>query len=277
MILLPQPYTAQPQGGVVLDRNWARKIAFASITGVGGARDLVSGLFPTLQGTVGTRASEEGLASYTGSVSSGLVWSTLTPVANIFTTGMAFLIFANPAAQGTVQRTFFFGDELAAVSNQYNQSDFAFNCDKTGTGSSGLFSCFEYNFGFQAATQSTAGAVDGNWHVFIASRPAGHGQWTLYRDGIDVSSTATAANGIALTVGARVHIHPGSINGYMGNSALAVAFNGPLNSTEVSDLSVNPWRIFEPDNYWILPVAGAAPSLAAIPVFANHYRNQGIM
>lgn len=276
MISLPQPLTTQPQGGVVLDRNWARKIAFASITGVNGAADHITGLFPTFQGTVGSRPAEKGVASYTGSVTSGLVWSTLTPIPSIFNTGMAFLIFANPAAQGTQQRALFLGDEVA-TGGSFNQASLAFNCDKTGTGSSGLFSCFEYNFGFQASTQSTAAAVDGDWHVFMGNKAAGFGYWDLYRDGANVNSTATAANGIVLNAGARVHINPGNTVGYMGNTALTVFFNRSLNLTEILDLSSNPWRVFEPENYFIWPYAGAAPSLAAIPVFANHYRNQGIM
>ncbi len=277
MISLPQPHTRQPQGDVVLDRSWARRIAFVSITGINGGRDLTSGLFPTAQGTVGSRASAKGIASYTGSVSSGYVWSSLTPVPSIFDTGMAFLLFASPAAQGTLQRAFFLGDEVQGGSNQYNQSSMVFNCDNTGNSSSGLFSCFEYNFGFQASTQSTAGSVDGNWHVFIGNRAAGFGYWDLYRDGANVNSTASPASGIILTPGARVHIHPGNVNGYTGDSVLAVAFNRTLNLNEVTELSANPWCIFEPENYWIWPVAGAAPSAGPLPVFINHYRNQGIM
>jgi hypothetical protein len=276
MISLPQPHTTQPPGAVVLDRNWARRIAFASITGLNGGRELTSGLFPTVQGTVSSRASEKGRASYTGSVASGLVWSSLTPIPSIFNTGMAFLIFANPAAQATQQRALFLGDETSA-GGSFNQASLAFNCDKTGTGSSGLFSCFEYSFGFAATTQSTAGAVDGNWHVFIGNKPANFGYWDLYRDGITVSSTATPANGIVLNAGARVHVNPGSTVGYTGNAVLAVFFNRFLNANEIIELSANPWCVFEPENYWIWPVAGTPPSAGPLPVFVHHYRNQGIM
>lgn len=198
------------------------------------------------------------MASYTGSVASGLVWSTLTPVPSIFITGMAFLIYAKPSAGGTLQRAFFLGDEVQIPSNQYNQSTVVFNSTKAGVASSGIFTCFEYNFGFQAAAQSVAGTVDGNWHVFIGNRPPGFGTWTLYRDGIDVTAALpTQANGITLNPGCRLHIHPGSTQGYTQDMALGVVFNSPLDALQIADLSINPWRVIEASPIVLWPYASA--------------------
>lgn len=261
LISLRRQHFIQPPEAVEIAPDWVAKVAFASITGLPDNRDLVSRQWPAIAGTVTRTPSQKGAASTTGSVSSGLVWSTLKPIPNIFPSGMSFLMFAKPTPGGTLQRAFFLGDEVQIPSNQYNQSTLVFNSTKAGVASSGLFTCFEYNFGFQGAAQSTAGAVDGNWHVFIGTRSPGYGTWTLYRDGLDVTAgSPTFANAIALNDGCRLHVHPGAVQGYTGELALGVAFRTLLDVTEVRSLSNNPWQIFRAAarRIWYEP-AGIAP------------------
>jgi hypothetical protein len=229
-----------------LSEKWAKRIAFASITGLNGTIDLVSRIKPVEGATVGRKGTDRGmLSSYTGNVAQGLVWSTLKPVPSIFNTGISLLIFANPTAGGTIQRPFFLGNEDPVPSNQYNQVNIAFNCTKAGVASSGQWSAFEYNFGFQGTADSTAGMVDGKWHVFVATRPPGFGAFTLYRDGVNVTSSTGSANGIVMLDGCRIHCHPSGSQGYMGGVSLAVAFNTPLTAAEVTELSADPWQILE--------------------------------
>ncbi len=238
--------------------------------------DVVSRVAPVVGSTVRRQGTEKGYASYTSNVAQGLVWASLRPVPSIFDTGISLLLFANPAAGGTQQRAFFLGNEDPVPSNQYNQANIAFNCDTTGTSASGLFAALEYDFGFRGVAQSTAGMVDGKWHVFIATRPPGYGTWTLYRDGLNVTGSTGYANAVDLLDGCRVHCHPSGSVGYMGNSVLAVAFNLELDANQTRKLSNNPWQIFQAPGrrLWI---PDPSSSSTVIPVFANHYRNQGIM
>ncbi|PTR17493.1 hypothetical protein C8R31_101657 [Nitrosospira sp. Nsp2] len=256
MIPLLKRHLIQPQYSVELDPAWKDRVAFASITGLPGSEDIVTRSFPAEGSTVGRRPSQKGLASYTGNVAHGLVWSSLRPIPSIFATGMTFLMYAKPVAGGTLQRAFFVGDELPAVSSQYNQACFAFNCTASGTASSGLFSTFEYNFGFQGTGQSSAGVVDGEWHVFIATRPAGFGSWTLYRDGINVTSSGTPANGVILTDGCRVHVHPGATQGYPDDAELAVILKEYTTPEDALRLSNNPWQIYRQERRLVIPSTG---------------------
>jgi hypothetical protein len=51
-----------------------------------------------------------------------------------------------------------------------------------------------------------------------------------------------------------------------------------LDDQLISDIALNPYRIFSGNKTMILDAtAGVPPVTAPIPVFANHYRNQGIM
>ena len=74
-IVLPNRFVRQPQYPVTLDPYWERRIAFASISGLHGGRDLVSKQRPVPGGTIAARPTVKGVASYTGSVADGLVWS----------------------------------------------------------------------------------------------------------------------------------------------------------------------------------------------------------
>jgi hypothetical protein len=237
-IILPRRFKAQPQYAAPLDAKWKGKVNFVSVTGLPGAQDRVSKKFPV--SAVLRQATPKGLASYTGSGTNGLVWSGLTPVSNTGN-GMAFLMLANPAASGTQGRALFLGNEASSF---FNQCDLIFNSDKTGTSSSGIFAVTEYDNFFGASAQSIAGQMDGNWHVFIANRPAGDSTWALYRDGINVTDTTTFGTGIAMTAGVRVHCAPATTAGYTGNAVLAAVLTS-LNRGEIADLSDNPWILFQ--------------------------------
>jgi hypothetical protein len=228
----------QPQYLAPLDARWKGKVNFVSVTGLPGAQDRVSKQFPA--STVLRQATPKGLASYTGSGTNGLVWSGLTPVSNTGN-GMAFLMLANPAASGTQGRALFLGNEASSF---FNQCDLIFNSDKTGASSSGIFSVTEYDNFFGASAQSIAGQMDGNWHVFIANRPAGDSTWALYRDGINVTDTTTFGTGTAMTAGVRVHCAPTTTAGYTGNAVLAAVLTS-LNRGEIAALSDNPWILFQ--------------------------------
>ncbi len=256
MIPLLKRHLIQPQYSVELDPAWKDRIGFASITGLPGSQDIVSRTFPAEGSTVRRRASQKGVASYTGNVADGLVWASLNPVPSIFLTGITLLLYANPAAGGTIQRPFFLGNEDPVPSNQYNQVNILFNSTKAGVASSGLFTAFEYNFGFQGTGESAAGMVDGEWHVFIATRPPGFGSFTLYRDGINVTSSGGSANGIVMLDGCRVHCHPSGSQGYMGESALAVAFPEYITPEDALKLSNNPWQIFRQERELVFPSTG---------------------
>jgi hypothetical protein len=146
-------------------------------------------------------------------------------------------IFAAPAATASRQD----------VIGQYNPNDpyqqrtLAFNANNSYAASSGRFSGWVYPNGGRIV--STAGQIDGLWHIFVfAGRlsPEYHG---LYRDGVVCSETQEELpssyadfSSFDFVIG----------TGTTDPIALVVDFSSALSSSEVAIWSANPFCLLDP-------------------------------
>jgi hypothetical protein len=233
-------WTQQPDYPVELDAKYAGIIAFASVSGRPWKHDLKTKSFPTKVGTVEDIGSQHGMASKPTDSASGLRWTGIQSVANTGD-GYAVLVLAKPSAQLVKDRHLLLGSEAAST---YPQAMLAFNMDSATAISQSRFTFVEYLSGFKSRAQSTVSQIDGDWHVFIANRPAGTSAPVLYRDGINVTESSTAVAGIALPAGVYLHVPPtSSTEGSEWPNALLVVFNRPLVYEEIKKFSSNVWQL----------------------------------
>lgn len=234
----------QPNHPVGLSPEWASKIAFASLVGQGWNYDLKTKISPSVVGTgLSKTVGRHGAATIASNDTSGLFWGGRRLLAN-GNDGYAMLFLAAPVSQAEGDRAIVIGSESAGDS--YNQITFIFNADKDAAVTAGKFAILEYNSAFANRADSTAGQVDGNWHVFIANRPSGAVAQRLYRDGLDVTGTQASASGVATTAGISVLCSPASTSaGFEHPASLAVVFFAPLSTSDINTLSANPWAILE--------------------------------
>lgn len=92
----------------------------------------------------------------------------------------------------TVRRTQPFSQYIESDSGN-PQLALMLNADDTGTATAGKFAYIEYQSGVLASRVSTAAAIDGNWHIFSASRDAAT-TGSVYLDGADVSATGNQSS-----------------------------------------------------------------------------------
>lgn len=245
-IILPFNRTSQPTQAVGIDRSnyFGAKTVFCSLPGQLGGRDAVSKLFPSTNTgrTIGfNRHGVEASFTDTG----GMVWTGLASVpTNV--SGYTLICLAAPTSKSERDNLIFLGDEVAS---RYTQISLSVNVDKDAVVSAGLFSCFEYDNGFLARNQSSAGVVDGNYHVFAASRSTGSSSPKLYVDGRDVEAFAVASS---TSFNVPTNIAVGNSNILAGGTGLedpvvlAAVLNVALSPTEIATLSKNIWQIFTP-------------------------------
>lgn len=261
MLILERPWTRQPQGAVGIAPAFAGSVGFLCNPGLSNTFDIATRKFSTATGTITNGPTQRGMAGKASSTNNTrLTWST-TPVATT-AQGYAMLVVANPAAASTLRRAFILGDESASA---YTQSALAFNSGKTSSSTSGVFACFEYSSGFKTSADSSAGVIDGGWHVFIANRTAAN-DMRLYVDGVDKTASSTSVAGISLTAAVKLHGSAGSTDqGYAQDIALACVFTRSLSLGEIAMLGANPWQIFAPRRITIPTAAAAAgvPTLSA--------------
>lgn len=131
--------------------------------------------------------------------------------------------------------------------------------------------------GYGGAT-SLGGWTPGQfWHGAVRWKTGGEHAW--FRNGVKQSTTS-----LGLTPGTAINpLRVG--NHYAGGTSIMVGtfayfylISQWLDDTAIILLQQNPWSLLEEDPeilYW--PPASAPPVGGVIPVFVNHYRNQGIM
>ncbi len=248
-IILPHRWMRQPTAPLRLRAAWRPYIAFAHVP-AGVQPDLVSSTLPTLAGTVNYRGTPHGVAMVPADDNSGFTWAR-TPLYDTATNGCAVLTIAAPAAQAEVDRHFALGDGAAGA---YNQLTFGFNMDYGGSAASGSWSVLEYNSGYQTRSQTLSSSiVDGGWHVWIASRPAGSiNYYSLVRDGFNQSLIpGSSSSGITLTAGINLQAPQSTATGQGSEhpSLLTVLFNRALRSSEFGAFTNIPdvfGELFEP-------------------------------
>jgi hypothetical protein len=248
-IILPHRWMRQPTAPLRLRAAWRPYIAFAHVP-AGVQPDLVSSTLPTLAGTVNYRGTPHGVAMVPADDNSGFTWAR-TPLYDTATNGCAVLTIAAPAAQAEVDRHFALGDGAAGA---YNQLTFGFNMDYGGSAASGSWSVLEYNSGYQTRSQTLSSSiVDGGWHVWIASRPAGSiNYYSLVRDGFNQSLIpGSSSSGITLTAGINLQAPQSTATGQGSEhpSVLTVLFNRAMRSSELGAFTNIPdvfGELFEP-------------------------------
>lgn len=246
-IILPFGRISQPTQAAGIDRTnfFGARTGFCSLPGQMGGRDVVSGLFPSTNTGRSPGFNRHGVeASFTDT--GGMIWPGLTPIATNVS-GYTFICLAAPVSKSENDTAIFLGDESGG---RFTQVNFGFNRNNQGDPAAGLLSCYEYDAGFLARAQSTAGVVDGNYHVFIATRATGSASQTLYVDGVDVSSTASASS-TSFNIPASVSVSNTNTfangRGLEDPNVFAAVINVYLSPTEVAAISKNIWQIFMPN------------------------------
>jgi hypothetical protein len=237
--------------------NWSNPISqglgFVWVT-IGGLQfDLVNSQYGTYT-KAGPISSDYGAATKLDGTSGPVISEGRAAIATdnpgAGTGAFSVMILANPASSSTPSRGFTQShNNTAFVTPEF---DLDFNRDITGAGSAGLLNMTEYDGtgatcvpGGPYTTVSTAGAVDGNYHVFGGQRSAADSM-TLWRDGINVSSTTN-------TAGAPCNIRENWIGvGVYGDGAndpssatfvINAGWNRLLSPAEWQLLTINPFQI----------------------------------
>ena len=152
-------------------------------------------------------------------------------------------LLAKPPSVATRTLSLFQGD---AVAGGNPQLELSMNSDSGASPSAGLFSFYDYNSGFNSQATSTAGAIDGNWHVFVGRRNGtGSTSGTVWVDGVNVTNSQSGGGGTLSTL-PYVFIcgsnDPGLVScGYP--IALGVMWNRSLTDDEIYRWSADPFQI----------------------------------
>jgi hypothetical protein len=243
VLILKLPQTRQPATVVGVSPAWKNAVAFLT---AGSARvDSSTGVVGSDTGTINTAPSPQGVAAVAANnISNRRTWARKAFAS--YDNGYSVMLVANPVSTALIERALVIGDEAASA---YTTSTVFFNTDSSGVTSAGRFCFTEYSSAYKAKAQTNAGLFSTGWHVFMVQRPAGGSVAPkLFMDGVDVTSSATAATGVATTSGIHLHGAPVSTSqGYAtGGVALACVFNRALTGSEIAALSVNPWQLFAP-------------------------------
>lgn len=128
----------------------------------------------------------------------GAVTSTRLPIAH--STSKFYTIAALAAPASSASRTVLYS-QGSDFGSPWNQLALWANANNGGA-TAGKFALTTYDGGYVFTIESTASQVDGNWHLFSATR-CGSTSGYLFRDGVDVSSSISGSGGTpsAPTVG----------------------------------------------------------------------------
>lgn len=223
-----------------------------------GAIDLESGKIPISQTGYGTVASPYGpAANFTTATSNGLNYGNYFCVPSNSTT-YSIVVLAAPTSTARVSAPFVQYDQLGSGNTQI---DFMFNATSAGSASAGAFAFLEYSSGNKATADSSAGAIDGKWHLFGVSRGISSGVSRLFLDGVQSGADGTSLSGSTQS-GTPVMVCGGKNRDWATDyPVMFVAVWGrALSNTEHFALAANPWRMFYP--FWRTApkygIAGAA-------------------
>lgn len=127
-------------------------------------------------------------------------------------------------------------------------------------------------------TTNHAGWTAGKfWHGAIRFKTGVEHAW--FRNGEKLSTTVPVVTPGTTIADLRVGNHyAGGTSLLLGSLAYFYLIAKWLDDSIIIRLQQNPWQLLEEDPevlYW--PPASAPPAGTVIPVFANHYRNMGIM
>ena len=264
MLILERPWTRQPQTHVPAASNsltprWLWTASRGLYT-----PERIAGTIPTNAGG-SILPSPNGLA-YVGVAGSGngLGFGTARQAIQSNSTEHTILCFAAPVAGATGLRQSLFtqGSDGSGFYTQYTLL-----ADATGSAGSyttGHILYAHYDAGVVKYKYTTSsGAVDGNWHVFVATRSGT--EVTLYRDGIALSAGDSGSGGAglnAITGSARVSGADGSSRVCTGSNALVAVWSRALSNAEVVTVSRNVWQLFAPRHIYIPTATAAATSRA---------------
>lgn len=162
----------------------------------------------------------------------------------ITTAPYSIIAIASPTTEARRQHIFFQGEESEP---RYCQISLSVGMDWTGGNLGGALGLVEYDSMFRARAHAI-NAVDGNRHVFVATRSA-PGAIALYRDGVALSLAASSAvAGTAVGIGgAWVGGAAANNRGHAGPIALCAALNFDLSDAQAREISYAPWQLFRAD------------------------------
>ena len=218
-------------------------LVFLTLPGQFSGKDLVQGRHPTRAGYTFGASPYGNAATLAAGAGNRLDYGTYAAIpinSSTYTIGAV----AKPAAAATSSVIYYQG----LVSGRFTAYALSMNSNNLPTAASGRFALYEYDSGTKFAVNSLAGAVDGNWHVFIVQRAA-ISVGDCYLDGVAQGSalnpslpSETISNTSPLTVGG------GSGSTQVANYpvALVCAWARALLPAEILAFSRNPWQLFAP-------------------------------
>lgn len=267
MLILPQRYTSQPQKRARLDS------ACATLSGVSNAIILYgnasgwrenkasdeSGSLianPTFNGTVASDYGEKGAALQFDGTSTYLDFGTANIPTSEFTLLWGGIFDANDSPRGFIDCT--------------NNGVSGWNIYQGG-GDTMYFN----NSSYPAGNPSSGWTVGQFWHGALRNKFGVGCNW--FRNGVKIYSgtgVAPTAPTLPFWIG---RLKVGANQYIKGRFEYIYLLDKYLDDQLIADIALNAYRIFSGKKTMFRGIPSAPPVGVSIPVFANHYRNMGIM
>jgi hypothetical protein len=261
MILARRPWTSQPQVAARVD--WSnpltRGLCFLVNYADPSLRNLATGDYPTLEetlahgvglpGRTGYATSQPGIASWPGvittSTGDGLGAFTLLSLSAPIVESNRCALLSQADGIGYIEQCYLLA-----------------NTDAVYASNAGWLT-FGSSYGL---TTALTGLIDGGWHCYVVTRTSGtSGEHVYAVDGRDAYAPFTESTGDIFFSAASARIYASGIKSYTDWTrahphAVQAAWNRYLTATERSQVSRNPWQLFERPSRRLWAPSGAAPS-----------------
>jgi len=225
-----------------------------------GAVNLVTGAIPIAQNGFTSVATPYGPATTmaTGS-SNGQNYGTFFCIPS-GSSNYSVASLAQPPSTARSQALFCQGDDAGA----FTQIAFVMNEDNGPSVSAGKFVFIEYDSGTHMGCATTTAVIDGNYHVYSASRLDTTGNGALYIDGISQSvSQITGSATISTVKPVYVCGNSGSDKACDFPTVFVAVWSRTLSDAEHLAFATNPWQIFRPSSVaWLEGWHFAPPAVA---------------
>lgn len=216
--------------------RFAEALAFAW-TASAHRQELVTGAIADVSNVLPI-GSPFGLAAQCATGQRNVEWAGqfVTTSNGVGTGDFTILVVANPSASGTVGHMF--AQKNDAAGSPFAQMALLSNADSTASASSGSVSFFTFNGSPYGA--SAAGAIDGDYHVWVGVRNGAF--LAIYKDGVLLAFVSGAAVNINqanrfMAVGSRGN---GTTEAFGRDVLTAAAWNRALSSDEIAALGSIP-------------------------------------